>query len=435
MRSVTHVVWVLLAATIVGTSAAFSAEEDRVTVVHAGQLLAIPGEEVVGERTIVVVNDRISQVVTGFVDATEFSKDAVYIDWSDRFVLPGLMDMHVHLLSEIDVDSHADLLTVTPAIEALRGAKNARSTLYAGFTTVRDLGGTPEAIFAVRDAIANGDIEGPRIFATGSYLSATGGHGDVHGLSIDLMKQWRAATICDGPYDCRRATRQAIKDGSDWIKVTATGGVLSDTTTGTDQQLTDDELQEIVATAHALGRKVAAHAHGVDGIIASLRAGVDSIDHGSFTNKEAIRLFKEKGTYLVPTLLPGRAVPEMMEGNPFFTDAIKEKVLQVSASASENAGRAWREGVSIAFGTDTGVTPHGQNGREFALMVKAGIPEMDAIRSATVISAKLLGIADELGSIEVGKVADLIAVEGDPLKDVSTLENVRGVIKDGRLVH
>ena len=434
MRPVICVAWVLLAVTIVGTSPALSAEEDKVTVVHAGQLLAIPGEDVTTRQTIVVVNDRISQVVDGFVAAAEFSNDAELIDWSDKFVLPGLMDMHVHLLSEIEVDSHADLLTVTPAIEALRGAKNARATLHAGFTTVRDLGGTPEAIFAVRDAIANGDLEGPRVFATGSYLSATGGHGDVHGLSIGLMKQWRADTICDGPFDCRRATRQAIKDGSDWIKVTATGGVLSDTATGTDQQLTDDELEEIVVTAHALGRKVAAHAHGADGIIASLRAGVDSIDHGSFTNKEAIRLFKEKGTYLVPTLLPGHAVPEMMEGNPFFTDAIKEKVVQVSARASENTGRAWREGVSIAFGTDTGVTPHGQNGREFALMVKAGIPEMDSIRSATLASAELLGIADEFGSIEVDKVADLIAVDGDPLQDISTLENVRGVIKDGRSV-
>lgn len=221
--------------------------------------------------------------------------------------------------------------------------------------------------------------------------------------------------------------------GADWIKITATGGVLSDTATGTGQQMTDDELAEIVATAHALGVKVAAHAHGADGIRAALRAGVDSIDHGTFSDDEARELFLSSGAYLVPTLSPGNKVPATMEGNPFFTDAIKAKAHAASAASNESFLRAYEAGINIAFGTDSAVTPHGENADEFVMMVEAGMPPMEAIKTATVNAAALLGMSDELGTIEAGKLADLVAVSGDPLEDIGVLRRVLVVIKEGQV--
>jgi imidazolonepropionase-like amidohydrolase len=250
-------------------------------------------------------------------------------------------------------------------------------------------------------------------------------------VKAELLTLWTPETICDGPYDCRRAVRYAIKYGADWIKITATGGVLSDTATGTDQQMTDDELREIMDTAHGLGVKVAAHAHGTDGINAALRAGVDSIDHGSFLDRESIRLFKQTGAYLVPTLSPSFKLPSQMEGNPFFTEAIKAKALAASAASKANFGGAYKAGVKIAFGTDSAVTKHGENADEFAMMVESGMTEMDAIRSATVVAAELLEVSDSLGTIEAGKSADIIAVDSSPLDDITVLENVSIVIKDG----
>jgi imidazolonepropionase-like amidohydrolase len=343
------------------------------------------------------------------------------------------MDMHVHLLSELGPDSRTEALQVTTSMQALKGALHAKRTLHAGFTTVRDLGGKPEAIYALRDAIDQGIVPGPRVLAAGSSIAATGGHGDVDGVKAELLTLWTPDTICDGPYDCRHATRYAIKYGADWIKITATGGVLSDTATGTDQQMTDDELREIMETAHSLGVKVAAHAHGTNGINAALRAGVDSIDHGTFLDDESIKLFKRTGAYLVPTLLPGHKVPATMEGNPFFTEAIKVKARAASAGSKASFGKAYKGGVRIAFGTDSGVTKHGANAEEFAVMVAAGMSEMDAIHSATVAAAQLIEMSDELGTIEPGKLADMIAVDSSPLDDISVLENVNAVIKDGKL--
>jgi imidazolonepropionase-like amidohydrolase len=409
--------------------------QNQAIIIHAGTLLAVPGEQPKTRQSIVIEDNRVVRVEDGFVDPTSLGDDVIVIDFSDKFVLPGLMDLHVHVLFELSPNSRTDNLTVTTSMLALRGAQHARRTLLAGFTTVRDLGGQPEAIFALRDAIEEGLVPGPRILAAGSALAATGGHGDVDGVKAELMDLWTPETICDGPYDCRRATRYAVKYGADWIKITATGGVLSDTATGTGQQMTDDELVEIMQTAHGLGVKVAAHAHGTDGINAALRAGVDSIDHGSFLDKESIKLFKENGAYLVPTLLPSAKVPAMMEGNPFFTDAIKEKARAASAAALGNTREAHAAGVKIAFGTDTGVTKHGENAEEFSLMVSVGMTEMQAIRAATVTAAELIGSSDDLGTIEPGKIADIIAVDGDPLDDIRVLEDVAAVVKDGRLVH
>jgi imidazolonepropionase-like amidohydrolase len=414
--------------------ALFAADAKPTTVIHAGTLLAIPGQAPRSQQSIVLSGNRIISVQDGFVDVSSLDGEVALIDLSGQFVLPGLMDMHVHLTGELSPEARNEALYVTTSMEALRGAHFAAKTLRAGFTTVRDLGADPEAIFALRDAINKGYVIGPRIFAAGSSIAATGGHGDVDGYKAELLELWTPDTICDGPYDCRRATRHAIKFGADWIKITATGGVLSDTATGTDQQMTDDELQEIVDTAHGLGVKVAAHAHGTDGINAALRAGVDSIDHGTFLDKESIKLFKETGAYLVPTLSPGAKIPAIMEGNPFFTEAIKAKAHAAGAASMGNIGNAYKAGVKIAFGTDSAVTPHGLNGQEFALMIQAGMSEMDAIRAATVATADLLDRSDELGTIEEGKIADLIAVAGNPLEDITELERVTTVIRDGRVI-
>lgn len=408
--------------------------QEYTTVIHAGTLLAIPGESPKSQQTITIRGNRIISVDDGFTDPEVIDGQVRVIDLSDKFVLPGLMDMHVHLLSELSPTSRTDVLHVTTSMSALKGAQYADRTLRAGFTTVRDLGADPEAIYALRDAVEQGIVPGPRILAAGRALAATGGHGDVDGYKAELLTLWTPETICDGPYDCRRATRHAIKYGADWIKITATGGVLSDTATGTDQQMTEDELREIMDTAHALGVKVAAHAHGTDGINAALRAGVDSIDHGTFLDDESVKLFRETGAYLVPTLLPGAKIPATMQDNPFFTDAIKEKARAAAAASKDNFASAIAGGVKIAFGTDSAVTKHGENAEEFSLMVAAGMSEMDAIRSATVVTSELIGMSHDLGTIESGKIADIIAVDGDPLDEISVLEQVDAVIKDGQLV-
>ena len=407
--------------------------DEGITIVHAGTLLAVPGEAPKTRQTITIEGNRITAIDDGFVDPASMTGQVTFIDLADKFVLPGLMDMHVHLLSELGPNSRTEALQVITSMQALKGALHAKRTLHAGFTTVRDLGGKPEAIYALRDAIDQGIVPGPRVLAAGSSIAATGGHGDVDGVKAELLTLWTPDTICDGPYDCRHATRHAIKYGADWIKITATGGVLSDTATGTDQQMTDDELREIMETAHSLGVKVAAHAHGTNGINAALRAGVDSIDHGTFLDDESIKLFKRTGAYLVPTLLPGHKVPATMEGNPFFTEAIKAKARAASAGSKASFRKAYEGGVRIAFGTDSGVTKHGANAEEFALMVAAGMSEMDAIHSATVAAAQLIEMSDELGTIEPGKLADMIAVDSSPLDDISVLENVSAVIKDGKL--
>lgn len=405
-----------------------------VYVIHAGQVLVIPGEKPLSEQTLVIRDGRIKQVIDGYRDANSIDAYAKLIDLRSQFVLPGLMDMHVHLLGEISQSARTEALYYTTSMQALRGAYFANITLMAGFTTVRDLGGNPEAIYALREMVNKKMIPGPRIFAAGSALAATGGHGDVDGYKPELLKLWTPETICDSPYECRKAVRNAIKMGADWIKVTATGGVLSDTKTGLDQQMTDGELTEIVKTAHGLGIKVAAHAHGNMGVIAALKAGVDSIDHGTFSDDQAMSLFKKTDAYLVPTLSPGVKIPASMEGSPFFTGAIKEKAYAASAASTEMFKKAYKSGVKIAFGTDSAVTPHGENADEFEMMVNAGMSSADAIRSATVMSAELLGIGDKLGTLEVGKLADIIAVSENPLNDITTLKKVNFVMKEGAVI-
>ncbi|MEP4485595.1 MAG: amidohydrolase family protein [Halioglobus sp.] len=424
---------VALAASVIALTSA-TAQAGSVSYVHAGKVLVSAGAKPLSEQTIVIRDGKIERIEKGYALPPGSESDAQVIDLKDQFVLPGLMDMHVHLLFQLGKTSRTDVLFTTTSMEALAGAYYANKTLMAGFTTVRDLGGTPEAIYALRDSVAKRLVPGPRILSAGSALAATGGHGDIDGVKPELLDIWTPETICDGPYECRKATRYAIKMGADWIKITATGGVMSDTATGTDQQMTDDEIIEIVNTAHGLGVKVAAHAHGANGIRAALRAGVDSIDHGTFSDAQAIKLFKKSGAYMVPTLSPGVKVPASMEGNPFFTDAIKAKANAASAASQETFRNAYESGVNIAFGTDSGVTPHGENADELVMMVDAGMSAEDAIESATITSAKLLGLEEKLGTLENGKLADLIAVSGDPLQDISVLRSVNFVMKEGEVV-
>ncbi len=401
-------------------------------IIHAGTLLAVPGEAPAAEQSIVIRGDVISAIRDGYIGAGDVADagEVAVIDLSGQFVMPGLMDMHVHLTGELGPRRKLDNVEMSKSAQAVRGLMFARRTLDAGFTTVRNLGADQEVINAMRDGIAKGYVMGPRIIASGG-VSATGGHGDVSGFRPEILDMFTSNTICNGPYDCRRAVRQAVKNGADIIKITATGGVLSDVATGTEQQLTDDELAEIVATAHSLGRKVAAHAHGAGGIAAALRAGVDSIEHGTYTDKDAIRLFKRNDAWLVPTMLAGETVVRMAEETNIFSPAIKAKALRVGSQMMTTHKRAYEAGVNIAFGTDSGVSKHGTNAQEFLLMRQIGMSEMDMLVAATVSGAELIGMSDTLGTIEVGKQADIIATGGSPLENIEELLDVDFVMKGG----
>ena len=402
-------------------------------VIHAGRLLAVPGQDPLSQQKIVIENGKIVDVKDGFIGIEAINENAELIDLSSSFVMPGLMDMHVHLQGELGPNNDREALRMSGSDVAMASVHYAHKTLMAGFTTVRDLGGRPEQLYALRDAIEKGWVEGPRIIASGG-VSVTGGHGDVDGVSPDLLDMYTAKTICDGPYDCRRATRRAIKFGADIIKITSTGGVLSDTNTGTAQQMEVDELKEVVNAAHSLGRKVASHAHGADGINAALRAGVDSIEHGSYANKESIRLFKKSGAYLVPTLLAGNTVLTMARDSDFMSDAIKTKAIKVASAMTSNFTKAHEAGVKIAYGTDSGVSRHGTNAQEAVLMFNAGMSATDILESATVSAADLIDHSDVLGSIEVNKYADIIATNGSPLADIQELLNVDFVMKAGKVI-
>jgi imidazolonepropionase-like amidohydrolase len=401
------------------------------TVIHAGTLLAVPGEAPRRNVSIVTRGRRIAEIRDGFVDIP----GARVVDLRDHFVLPGLMDMHVHIRGLDDrLQSRLQEPFRDYEDEAYTAAIHARNTLLAGFTTVRDLGNDPRLIFSLRDAINSGAFEGPTIVAAGRGISVSGGHGDVNGLNRELtdLREERAINVCNGADDCRRAVREQISRGAEVIKFAATGGVLSNVAGGLNQQMMPDEMRAIVETARMFGRRVAAHAHGVDGVNAALEAGVNSIEHGTFTNDRTFQLYRQTGAYYVPTLLaPAAAVADGERGA--LTPAQFDKAREAAGNAERSFARALRERVNIAFGTDTGVSPHGRNAEEFALMVRAGMTPMAAIRSATVSAATLLGRQDSVGTIEPGRDADIIAVAGDPLQDVRLLENVRFVMRHGRV--
>jgi imidazolonepropionase-like amidohydrolase len=404
------------------------------TVIHAGELLVTAGKAPLKKQTLVITDGKITELKSGFVDVNSFGRDAKLIDLSSSFVMSGLMDMHVHLQGELGPNNDSEMINLSDADTLMKSAYFANKTLMAGFTTVRDLGSSAEQIFALRDGVKRGWITGPTIIAAGSSVAVTGGHGDVDGMAPDLMELHTAKTICDGPYDCRRATRHAIKFGADVIKITSTGGVLSDTDTGTGQQMADDELKEVVETAHSLGRKVASHAHAAAGINAALRAGVDSIEHGSYADKESIKLFKKGGAYLVPTLMAGDTVVNMAKTTDFMSPAIRAKAIRVGGDMIENFKRSYKAGVKIAYGTDSGVSKHGYNAREAQLMFEAGMSAQDILVSATINGADLIGQSKTLGTLEVGKVADIIAMHASPLNNIDELLDVDFVMKTGKVV-
>ena len=423
---------VAAAACVAAPAAAQTAAQpaEPVTVIHAGTLIAEPGRPPLRNASVVVRGRRIAEVRPGFADLP----GAQIVDLRSATVLPGLIDMHVHLAGLDDrLQRRLQQTERDYEDEALTALLNARKTLLAGFTTVRDLGAEPRLITSVRDALDNGDFAGPTVVAAGAGISGSGGHSDRrNGLNRQMASTVGTNNLCNGADDCRRAVREQVGLGADVIKITATGGVLSNVAGGLNKQMMDDEMRAVVETARLFGRKVAAHAHGVDGVNAALRAGVDSIEHGTFTNDESFRLYRQTGAYYVPTLLaPASALADGRRGA--LTTAQYDKARQAAGNAEKSFARAIREGVKIAFGTDTGVSPHGRNAEEFALMVQAGMAPVSAVRSATVDAATLLGREATIGTIAAGKDADIIAVEGDPLTDVRLLERVGFVMKHGRV--
>lgn len=403
------------------------------TIIRCGTLLAEPGREPLRNAVIVIRGDRIEAIEHGAYAAPD---DATIIDLSDSFVLPGLIDCHVHLTNEFTADIRLRSLEESDADRTLRGLEFAHRTLLAGFTTVRDLGSEGDAVFALRDAISAGRVRGPRIIAAGEAATPTGGHGDgTNGFREDLFAVPTPANgVADGPDGCRQAVRHQVKRGADCIKLTATGGVLSNIGAGIEQQMFDDELLAIIETSHMLNRKVAAHAHGSRGIKAAIRAGVDSIEHGTFLDDEAIDLMRERGTFLVPTIIAGKTVEEMANVPGYYTAAVAAKARTVGPVIQQAFARAYKGGVRIAFGTDAGVCAHGVNAKEFVYMTEAGMPPAEAIAAATIHAAELCGVEREVGRLAPGFAADLIAVARSPLEDITELQRVRFVMKAGEVV-
>ena len=402
-----------------------------VTVVQAGQLLDRSGQPARGPSTIIIRGDRIESIVAGIVPGPAGAR---IIDLSDRFVLPGLIDSHVHLDSDAGGDaSLVEGVTSSDAAAAYRTLGNAQKTLQAGFTTVRNLGDGTGATLALRDFVPSGAILGPRIVDAGRSLSTTSGHMDgTLSLAEDLHAAINQENLCDGVESCRHAIRMQIRRGVDVIKIATTGGVNSRIGAGLGRQIFDDEVKALVDTAHLYKKKVAVHAHGEDGVNAALAAGADSIEHGTMISDETIRLFKKAGAYYVPTLSTVNGYLERLKANPnAYPPDVLAKVKWRIGVTGKSLEKAFPAGVKIAFGTDAGVSKHGRNADEFELMVQHGMTPAAAIVAATVNAADLLGVSQEVGTLEPGKAADIIAVSGDPLRDVTTLKSVRFVMKGG----
>ena len=420
-----------LAAAFALTTSSFAQDEapQVASIIHAGRLLADPatGRVLTQQSILVGADGRVLGIEAGYAER----QGARIVDQRNRFVLPGLIDSHVHLTHELGPGQLLDEVQMTESDAALQGAGYARATLMAGFTTVADLGAPNDAIFALRRAIAESRVPGPRIVASGAAVTPDGGHGDANGFAPHVVDVLRSPAACSGADSCRRATRRQIQAGADVIKITATGGVLSNTAAGVGQQLSDAELAAIVDAAHAMGRRVTAHAHGVDGINAALRAGVDSIEHGTYLDRESVRMLRQGNRYLVPTMMAGWWVGQLAEQGGVLTPAQAEKARRVGPDLVRMVRFAAANNVRIAFGTDTGVSPHGMNAREFQLLVEAGFTPLQAIQMATVNAADHLQLTGTAGRIASGYAADIIAVDGDPLTDVSTLMNMRFVMARG----
>ncbi len=415
-------------------AAAQATTEPQRTYIHAGTLLDRPGRAPRRNATIVVLGGRVESVQDGLVPAPPGAR---LIDLSDQFVLPGLIDSHVHLDSDrAGVEGVLAEMTDSVALRSHEAAWNARKTLLAGFTTVRNLGSSDGVTLGLRDAIARGWAQGPRIVDAGTSLSATTGHMDpTLGMREELHATLReSGSTCDGPDDCRRAVRRQVARGVDLIKIATTGGVNSRIGLGLGAQMFEDEARAIVETAHLYGKKVAVHAHGADGVNLALRVGADSIEHGTLLDDESVRLFRRSNAYYVPTLSTINGYIERLRTNPdAYTPEVRAKIEWRIGITGQSLRRAFPAGVRIAFGTDAGVSLHGRNADEFLLMVEHGMRPMDAIVAATVNAADLLGLAAEIGTIEPGKSADIVAVRGDPIADIGTLRSMNFVMARGQV--
>jgi imidazolonepropionase-like amidohydrolase len=402
------------------------------TLIHAGRVIDGESDDVQTEMTVIVDGDTIAGIERGWSAA---GPDDTVIDLTGYTLLPGLMDMHTHLDGEYSEDSRLQEFIMNEADYAFDAAKFARRTLEAGFTVVRNLGDSFEVTVALREAIESGDVPGPRIFTAAKSLASTGGHADpTNGWATYIMGDpGPAEGVINSVEDARKAVRQRYKDGADWIKVTATGGVLSVAKSGQNPQFTQEELAAIVTTASDYGLKVAAHAHGTEGMKRAVLAGVASIEHGTYMSDEVMRLMKERGTYYVPTIVAGEWVAEKSKVDGFFPELVRPKAAAIGPVIQDTFSRAVDAGVPIVFGTDSGVSAHGDNAREFALMVEGGMPPMQAIQSATSVAARFLGIEDTHGSLEAGKQADIVAVPGNPLEDIRVMEQVAFVMKGGKI--
>ncbi|ANO50707.1 metal-dependent hydrolase family protein [Woeseia oceani] len=403
------------------------------TLIHAGRLIDGDSDRAMTEMTVRINGSSITGIDRGYTPAG--SGDTV-IDLRNHTVMPGLMDMHVHLTGEYSNDSRLRGFVTNEADYAFMSTTYAKRTLEAGFTTVRNVGDAFNVTIALKKAIQRGDVVGPNIFTAAKGLASTGGHGDpTNGWASHIMGDpGPHQGVVNSPADARKAVRQRYKDGADWIKITATGGVLSVAKSGQNPQFTDEELKEIVDTARDYGMRVAAHAHGTEGMRRAVVAGVASIEHGTYMDDEVRRLMKKNGTYFVPTIMAGAWVAEKAKIDGFFPELVRPKAAAIGPLMLDTFSKAYKAGVPIVFGTDTGVSPHGDNAQEFGLMVAGGMPAMEAIQSATSVAADFLGIGDTHGRLQNGKTADIVAVPGNPLDDISSMERVSFVMKNG-VVH
>ena len=377
------------------------------TLIYCGKLIDGVSDAVQEQVTVIVEKNRIVAVEKGYAKILATDK---LIDLKAKTVLPGLTDMHVHIESETSRDQYLKRMSNNAADIAYEAQKHAHTTLMAGFTAVRDLGGTGVNI-ALRNAINKGLVVGPRIFTAGQTIATTGGHGDpTNGLSnMYSVPDKVTDAIVDSPDEGRKAVRQRYKDGSDCIKITATGGVLSIAKSGKAPQFTENEISAIVQTAKDYGFHVAAHAHGTEGMKRALKAGVTTIEHGTYMDDEAIELFKKMGAYYVPTIIAGRTAADSAKVPGYYHPFVRMKALEIGPLIQKTFEKAYKAGVKIAFGTDGGVYPHGKNAKEFEYMTEVGMPAMEALKSATVVPAQILGEQENMGSITKGKYADIIA--------------------------
>ena len=415
---------------LVGAATLVSAPTMAATqVIIVGNLIPDAATGPTGPAVILIEDGRIKDIAKG--TKNPFQADMV-VDLSTKTLVPGLIDLHVHLTGDPG-DDFRDEAVNPDEWGVVMGVKNAALTVKAGFTTVREAGSAQNTAFVLRRGTAEGRIIGPRIIAAGPALSIVGGHGDVTGFRTDVLTALASGYTCTGPVECAEKVRKSSKSGADVIKITATGGVLSQQGRGLEAHFTNEEMVSIANTAHSLGLKVMAHAHGARGIEAAAAAGIDSIEHGTFADEAALKVMKAKGSVLVPTLMALEGVRTRL-GKGIYTPTVEVKAKQALEAAGRQVTRAKAMGVTIAFGTDAGVFEHGSNGGEFALLVKAGMTPTEALASATTVAAKTLGMENEIGRIAVGYSADMVAVEENPLTNIRTLEKADWVMVRGRIV-